>query len=414
MKFVLKRLFFVFLVILIGFFYKYFISYAQKSASQSSQKDRMIVSGDEGFFKKGYTRFKGNAYVEKGSVRMFADVIEYFETNNLAIGKGNVFLKDSRSGLNVRGGYSEYYGNSNIIFFLENPYLVISNTNDITFLKGEVIILNQDDESVISETNGYMTNRSMEVFSDTIKIFSKSNIIRLIGNSKIISSNLNILSDRAVIFTYSNQITKQVEVKRYVGIGNILIVGSNFTLNSDRIVINFTNNDIYDYIAVGNVRISNESTFITSGYFRSVFSNKKDVLHIGMTNVVVSNLRNGEVMYSDNLLSDKEKNYEIFSGNVVYSLSDSRTKIRSQVAERFIDTKVVLLRKDVVLETENISIVSEMAKYDEVTKMLYMIGNPRVVSEDKLGVYANVITIDVERKSSKIQNGEYGYVLPGM
>lgn len=399
------RRFFVGIGILLSIVF-IFYSYAQKS-SQSSSKDKMIVGGDEGVFKKGYTRFSGNAYVEKGSVKMFADVIEYFETNNLAIGRGNVILRDSRSGLNVAGGYSEYYGDSNIIYFYQSPYLVLTNNN--IFLKGNVIILRQNDETVISEGNSYLTNNNVELYANKIEILSKSNIIKLFRDSKIISTNFRVFSDNGFIITSSNAKTKETEIVRYIGIGNVKIVGSNFVLTSDRVVINFNNNEVSNYIAVGNVRISNQSSFITAGYFRSDFLNQRDVRHIGMTNVVISNFSTGEVLSADYLVSDRINEVDVFMGNAIYSLRDG-TKFSAQVIERFVKDGIVFARKDVILETENVKVVSEFGKYDEKLRILQMLGNPRVVSGDRLGVSVDVITIDVNKRNAKLDSGNYGYV----
>ncbi|MFN4245402.1 MAG: hypothetical protein ACK4F9_04550 [Brevinematia bacterium] len=395
----------VFIVFLCIIFY----SYAQKS-SYDSKKDKMVVSGDEGFFKKGYTRFKGNAYVEKGTVKMFADVIEYFETNNLALGKGNVRLFDSSSGLNVVSGYSEYYGNSNIVLFFNSPLLTVSNKKML--LKGEVIVLDQDSESVLSITNSYLSNDGIEMLSHSIKIFSSSNLIVLSGSSKIFSTNFVIYSDRAFIHSGTNKNTKEVEIKRYVGIGGVVIVGSNFSLSSKKIVINFSNGQLFDYVAFGDVKISNNNAIVFADYFKSQFLGGDDVLHVGMTNVVVSNLSSGDVLYSDYLISDKLNKYELIAGDdVIYYINNGSVKVKSKVVERFLDRGIAILKKDVVVQSGNISIVGDIGKYDEGTKILYMLGNPKVVSEDKLGVSANVITIDVEKNKAQIENGLYGYVM---
>ncbi len=391
-------------------------SYDKSSHDKSSsdvKKGKMLVSGDEGFFKKGYTRFRGNAYVEKGSVKMFADVIEYFETNNLALGKGNVKLFDYESGLNVTSKYSEYYGNSNVILFFDSPVLTISNKNFL--LRGDVIVLDNESESILSFTNSYLSNGNVEVFSDSIKIFSTSNLIRLTGNSKVFSTNFTIYSDEAFIISATNKSTKELEIKRYVGIGKVVVTGSNFSLSSERIVINFSNGQLIDYIAFGGVNLSNDSTIVLSEYFRSQFYEGKDVLHIGMTNVVVSNLSSGDVLYSDYLISDKVNKYDLITGEkVYYIIKDSGAKVRAKVIERFIERKVVILKKDVVVETDNISVVGDIGKYDESTKILSMLGNPKVVSGDNVGVSASVITIDVESRSAKIENGSYGYVMQEM
>ncbi|MEN2998066.1 MAG: hypothetical protein ABDH28_03400 [Brevinematia bacterium] len=388
-----------------------FPSYAQKSSSVS-QKDKMIVSGDEGFFKRGYTRFTGNAYVEKGNIRMSAEVIEYFETNNLAIGRSNVVLRDLKSGLIVKGGYSEYYGDSNFVIFFKNPHLTLPREN--IFLRGDVLILDQDEESVISKTNSYLSNNSVEIFSDVIKIFSRSNVIKLSGSSRVVSSNFNIRSDSAIIFTVSNRISGGIEIKRYIGLGNVYITGTNFTLSSERIAINFTNNQVQDYIATCGVKISNEGSIITSEYFRSEFEAGRDTLHIAMTNVCISNFSNNEVIFSDYLLSDRKNNYELMVGDVMYVANRGQVKIMAKIVERFLSEGVALLRKDVVLETESINIISEMAKYDERSKLMYMVGSPRIINEDRLGVSANIVTVDVEKKRAKIEDGDYGYVIPRM
>ncbi|MCX8028934.1 MAG: hypothetical protein N2712_02955 [Brevinematales bacterium] len=387
--------------------------YAQKSnlPQQTQDKEKMVVGGDEGFFKRNYTRFKGNAYVEKGSTKMLADIIEYFETNNLAIGRGNVVLKDTKSGLTVFGGYSEYFGNNNIITFYENPQLVISNN---ILLKGEAITLNQNEESITSKTNAYLSNNNNQIFAETIIVLSKLNIIKLIEKSTILSSNIVIQSDRGIIIITSNKVTKEMEISQYIGTGRVKIIGTNFTLESDKIVINFTNNEVKNYIATGNVKISNTNNIISSQYFMSEFSGGRDILHIGMTNVVIVNLENNDTLYSDYLFSDKKNNYELLTGNVIYVLNNGSTKIKAQSIERFLNLSMTLLKKDVILETENISIASEIAKYDEKLKIMYMVGNPRVVNEDKLGVSANIITINIQDKSSTIENGNYGYITPGM
>ncbi|MCS7299609.1 MAG: hypothetical protein RMJ37_06615 [Spirochaetia bacterium] len=395
----------------------FIFAYAQKTTQQQDKssrdtKDKMVVGGDEGFFRKYYTRFKGNAYVEKGSTRMLAEVIEYFETNNFAIGRGDVVLKDSKSGINVFGQYSEYYGNSNIIIFYNNPYLVI--TNDGIFLKGEVLILNQNDESVVSRTNAYMSNANIQMFSDNIIVLSKSNIIRLVRNSKVISSNITIHSDRGVIITSSNKKAKENEISQYIGIGRVLIIGSNFSLSSDNIVINFTNNEVKDYTATGNVVISNTNNIVMAEYFRSEFEGGRDVFHIGMTNVVITNLENGDTVYSDYLFADKNNNYELLSGNATYVIDNGRTRIKAQTIERFLDISITMLNKDVVIDSENISMMSEIGKYDEKMRTIQLIGNPRVVNEDRMGVSANVITININKRQVKIDNGNYGYVIPGM
>lgn len=395
----------VFIIISVAFVF-IFYSYGQK-ASQGTGKDKMIVGGDEGIFKKGYTRFSGNAYVEKGSVRMFAEVIEYFETNNLAIGRGNVVLKDLKSGLNVSGGYSEYYGDSNIIYFYQSPYLILSNNN--IFLKGDVIILKQNDEIVVSEGNSYLTNNDVEMYANKIEIMSKSNIIKLIKNSKIISTNFWVFSDNGFIITSNNAKTKETEILKYVGIGNVRVVGSNFILDAERIVINFDNNEVSNYIAVGDVKISNQDSFITAGYFRSEFHKGRDVKHIGMTNVSISNFSTGEMLFADYLVSDRVSQTDVFIGNAVYILRDG-TKFSAQVIERFVKDGLVIAKKDVILETDNVRVISEFGRYDEKLKMLYMLGNPRVVSSDKLGVSVDVITIDVNKKSAKLDSGNYGYV----
>lgn len=407
------------LLSLVVFVYLLFFifAYAQKTTQQQvsssrDTKDKMVVGGDEGFFRKHYTRFKGNAYVEKGNTRMLAEVIEYFETNNFAIGRGNVILKDSKSGLSVFGQYSEYYGNSNIIIFYSSPYLVI--TNDGIFLKGEVLILNQNDESVISKRNAYMSNANIQIFSDNIIILSKSNMIRLVRNSKIVSSNITIHSDRGVIITSSNKKTKESEISQYIGIGKVLIIGSNFSLSSDNIVINFTNNQVRDYTATGNVVISNTNNIVMAEYFRSEFEGDRDVFHIGMTNVVITNLENGDTIYSDYLFADKNNDYELLSGNATYVMDSGRTKVRAQTIERFLDIGITMLNKDVVIDSENISIKSEIGKYDEKMRTIQLIGNPRVVNEDKMGVSANVITININKRQVRIDNGNYGYVIPGM
>lgn len=388
-----------------------FSSHAQRTSS-AQKKDKMVVSGDEGFFKKGYARFTGNAYAEKGSIRMSADVIEYFETNNLAIGRGGVVLKDSKTGLTVVGGYSRYYGESNVVVFSGKPWLAAPENN--FFLRGELLTIYQDEEYVVSETNSYLSNSRMEVYSDVIEILSKSNLTRLVGNARVVLSNVTITSDRALIITESNRSSREMEVKRFIGIGNVTIYSSNSLLKCSSVVINFTNNEVYDYIAVGGVRISNENTLIFSEYFRSEFYRNEDIIHIGMTNVVMSNLGNDEVVYSDYLFSDRRNGYELLTGNVVYVVNRGEVRIMAQVVERFLREGFSLLRKSVVLETEGVRIVSEIARYDERMKILYMVGNPRVVSEDRLGVSANTIVIDVEKKSARIENGSYGYVIPGM
>lgn len=400
----MKRLLFVVGILLsVGFI---FYSYAQRD-SQNSTRDKMVVGGDEGIFKRGYTRFSGNAYVEKGSVRMFADVIEYFETNNVAIGKGNVILRDLKSGLSVRGGYSEYYGNSNIIFFYQSPYLVLSNSD--IFLRGDVILLKQEEETVVSEGNSYLTNNRVEMFAGKIEVSSRSNLIRLLRNAKITSTNFRIFSDNGFIITSNDLKSKETEIVRYVGIGNVRVEGTNFVLSADRIVINFNDNEVRDYIAVGNVRISNENSFIVAGYFRSEFFKGRDVKHVGMSNVVISNFSTGEVLLAEYLVSDRVNETDVFIGNASYRLRDG-TVFNAQVIERFLRDGIVFAKKDVILETENIKIVSEFAKYDEKLRMLQMLGNPRVVSGEKLGVSVEVITIDVSKRSAKLDSGNYGYV----
>lgn len=371
-----------------------------------------MVGGDVGFFKKNYTRFSGNAFVEKDSARMIADEIEYFELTNLAVGRGNVVLTESKNGLVVRSGYSEYYGDSNLIIFLNNPELTLSNRN--VFLKGDILVLDQSNEIVISSNNSFLTNDNLTAYADVIKILNKSNITRFIGNSKIISSNLTVYSDNGFILMVTNKKTKEIVIDKYVGVGNVRIIDKSGFLSCDRIVINFESGEINDYIAYGNVKISNSNTFITSQYFRSVFNNGKDISHVGMTNVVIVNLENSDKMYGDNLFSDKVNGFEFLYGNAIYESTNRNMKVYSEVIERHINQKVVYMKKNVRVTTGEIEIVSDLGKYDEDTGYMYFFGNARVLSGEKLGLSVNSVLVDSKKDKVIFYGSDYGYVLPGM
>jgi len=384
------------------------------SPSQGSKKDKMIVGGDVGYFKKNYTKFEGNAYVEKETVRITANTIEYFETNNLAISKGNVILNESRNGLRVSGGYSEYLGDINVIKFYEEPILTLSNKN--IFLNGDVIILDQSNETITSKGNATLTNESMIGKSDKIKILSKLNQIIFISNANIVYSNINVKSDIGIVYLVTNKKTKETTIEKYVGIGNTEIDDNSSLLKSSNVVINFTpKGEISDYIAVGNVLISNSNNVITSEYFRSVFTNgNKDIYHVGLTNVLLNDVKSGDIIRGEYLFSDKVNGYEIVSINAQYISKARGVNVKSEVIERFIKEKFILMKKNVIIETESTKIIGELAKYDEVSKYMYVVGDPKVISKDELGISANHIVLDVEKNKIEILNGSYGYVKPGM
>ncbi|MGC8767071.1 MAG: hypothetical protein ACP5QP_05160 [Brevinematia bacterium] len=388
------------------------VIYSFPQVKGKKESDRMVVGGDMGFFKKNYTKFNGNAFVEKGSARMLADEIEYFELTNLAIGRGNVVLTESKNGLIIKGGYSEYYGDKNLIVFFESPNLTLSNRN--IFLKGDVLFLDQSNEIVVSSNNSFLTNEKLVAYADVIEIINRSNIIRFLGNSKVISSNFTIYANNGFVFMVTNKYTKEINIDKYVGIGNVKIFDNSGFLLCDRIVINFESNEVKDYVSYGNVKISNSNTYITSDYFRSVFDKGKDILHIGMTNVSVINLDNGDRMYGDNLFSDKVKGFEFLYGNAVFESQGRNIRVYSHVIERHVDKKIIYMKKDVRVRTEGIDIVSDIGKYDESTGYMYLLGNARILSGDKLGLSVNSIVVDSKKDKVTFYGSDYGYVIPGM
>jgi lipopolysaccharide assembly outer membrane protein LptD (OstA) len=383
-------------------------------SAQESSKEKMTVGGDVGYFKKNYTRFEGNAYVEKGTVRMTANSIEYFETNNLAICRGSVVLNESKNGLKVYGGYSEYFGDSNVIKFYDSPSLTLTNKN--IFLIGDTILLDQKKELIVSEGNAILSNESFVGSSHKIKVLSKGNKVIFISNATIVSSNISVKSGLGIVYFTTNRESKEMVIEKYVGVGEVEIFDGNSFLKSSNIVINFfPNGEIKDYVATGNVLISNSNTLISSEYFRSVFTNKnKDIYHVGLTNVILRDLRSGDIIRGEYLFSDKVNNYEMVSINAEYISKEKGVTVKAETIERFTDGKFVYMRKNVIIETESIKIVGEIAKYDEILKYMYVVGDPKVVSKDDLGISANYIVLDVDKDRIEILNGSYGYVKPGM
>ncbi len=383
-------------------------------SAQETSKEKMTVGGDVGYFRKNYTRFEGNAYVEKGTVKMTANIIEYFETNNLAICRGNVVLNESRNGLRVYGGYSEYFGDSNIIKFYESPSLTLTNKN--IFLSGDTIILDQKNELIASEGNAILSNESFIGSSHKIEVLSKENRIIFISNANIVSSNINVKSSLGIVYFATNKQTKETSIKKYIGVGEVEIFDGSSFLKSRNIVINFfPNGEIKDYVATGNVLISNSNTLISSEYFRSVFTNKnKDIYHIGLTNVVFRDLRSGDIIKGEYLFSDKVNNYEVVSIDAEYVSKEKGVTVKAEIIERLINDKLVYMSKNVVIETESVKIVGEIARYDELSKYMYVVGDPRVLSKDEMGISANCIVLDVDKNRVEILGGSYGYVKPGM
>ncbi len=412
-------LFFVFFVIVWVSFYGYAVALKSETLSSGESKKRaekMIVGGETGIFKKNYTKFSGEAYVIKGFTEMKADEIEYFELTNIAYGYGNVILSDKSNGLVVKGGRSVFYGNENVIEFFVDPILEITNEN-IT-LKGEKITLSQSDSSVFAESNSFVKSENFEAYANKIYIYSSSNFVRLIGDSTIFSSNMVVKSDSGLVFFTSKTNKGKVEkrISKYMGIGDVFISNSQGILNSEKIIVFFDeNNSVSEYVALGEVTISNETSVIACEYFRSVFDNEgKDILHIALTNVMVRDMNTGDVVKGKYLMSDKVKKYEVITENASFYSKANDTTVNAEVIERFSELRLVYLKKDVVISTPNADITGDFAIYDEINKSMEVFGNPKVVRDDKLGLSANVIILDLKSNEISIRNGNYGYVVPGM
>ncbi len=261
------RFCFSFILVVLFVFFGLTTSIAQKKSTKSGEK--IVVTGPKVKIEKEYTLFEKTLdkrpVATKGSNYIEADVIKFFSAKNYTISEGNVIYKNYEKNIEIRAGYSEFYGNTGDVIFDRSPLMYLSNNN--LYTGGSKVFMNVNQDKVNVDGNVFVTNNNVKAFADKAEYISKDNISKMFGNVSVFSSNVSIRSDSAFISVFSNS------VSNYIGYGNVVAETKNITLRSEYLFATFKNDYIDRYILMTNVIVDGKDLYVESFKMVGVVSN---------------------------------------------------------------------------------------------------------------------------------------------
>lgn len=250
----------------------------QSSQAKTTKSDKIVVTGPKVKIEKDYTLFEKTVdkrpVATKGSNYIEADVIKFFSAKNYTISEGNVVFKNYEKNIEITSGYSEFYGNTGDVVFSVSPRMYLSNNN--VYAGGDKVFMNVNEDKVNIENNAFITNEATKAFSDKVEYISKDNLAKMMGNVRILSSNINIKSDIAYMSIYSNVISN------YIGYGNVFVETKNINAKSEYLFATFrSSNEIDRYILITNVIVDGKDLYVEAFKMVGVVSN---IVEGGKTN----------------------------------------------------------------------------------------------------------------------------------
>ncbi|MFN4244822.1 MAG: hypothetical protein ACK4F9_01555 [Brevinematia bacterium] len=264
-------------VLAVASFFVFFFdfSFAQKKTAKPTTKtsDKIVVTGPKVKIEKDYTLFERTPdkrpVATKESNYIEADTIKFFSAKNYTISEGNVVYRNYEKNIEIKAGYSEFYGNTGDVVFEKSPMMYLSNNN--LYAGGNKVFMNVNQDKVSVDGNVFITNENVRAFADKAEYVSKDNLSRMYGGVRIFSSNINIKSDTAFFSIFSNNISN------YIGYGNVVTETKNILARSEYLFATFKNNNNIDkYVLMTNVVVDGKDLYVEAFKMVGVVSNVVD------------------------------------------------------------------------------------------------------------------------------------------
>lgn len=243
---------------------------AQKKQQQKPTREKIVVTGPKVKIQKDFTLFERTPdrrpVATKGSNYIEADVIKFYSAKNYTISEGNVVFRNYEKNIEITSGYSEFYGDTGDVIFAQSPRMYISNEN--LYTGGDRVFMNVNEDKVNIEENGFISNQEFRAFAKRIEYASKNNLARMLGDVRVMATNLFIRSDIAFASIYSNTISN------YIGYGNVVVETKNINSRSEHLIANFkSRNEIDRYVLTTNVIVDGKDIYVEAFKMVGIVSN---------------------------------------------------------------------------------------------------------------------------------------------
>ena len=323
--------------------------------------NRVSYSGDKTKFnnKTGQIDLIGRAKVIDEENILTADKIELFNKKKIAIAIGRVNLVNKIKNTIYVGEKLRYdYGNEKLYCDFRSRVI---NQKDKFTLEADKMIADLEIDVTEAFSNVYLKsykeeNNLTEFFGDKGVYDTSKGIANLVGNSKVINSNLT---------SYSEDLIYYEKEKRILLISNVLI-------------------DSYEEGVTNNIKAQ-----LVDYHF---FSNEEFYC---FTNVELYDNENSNIIYSQVLEYYPESKYTYVTDNPKLINQNKDVIVTGDIFERFEFEKILYIKGNVEITSLDQKANSSLALYWLESEEILLYGIPSITTENNGLLFAEVIRFDV-------------------
>lgn len=331
--------------------------------------NQVRYSGDKTKFnnKTGQIDLIGRAKVVDKKNILTANKIELFNKKKIAIAIGQVSLVNEEKKVTYTGERLRYdYGNKKL--YCDSRSKVVNKKDKFT-LEADKMTSYLETDITEAFSNVHMKsykeeNKLTEFFGDIGVYDSKKSIANLIGNSKIVDSNLT---------SYSEELIYYEEEKKVLLISNVLI-------NS------------YEENATNNIKAQLvDYRFLSNEEFYC------------FTNVELYDNENSNIIYSQVLEYYPDSKYTYVTDNPKLVNQNKNVTVTGDIFERFEFEKILYIKGNVEIISRKQKANSSLALYWLDTEEILLYGIPSITTQRKGLLYAETIRFDMDKQFFRME-----------